>query len=134
MKILLIILAVVGISTACVVAESKVQLSRQPGKVILALKNLDGWPEVKEIEAFLGNADRQVGSGRCIFVYVLADGSELWANTGDCKHIDWISWRQAGKSDEVLFEAKRKPNQQPERNAGATSSSTSTSTPGVAHP
>ena len=50
MKILLIILAVIGISTASVATESHVQLSRDPEKVIPFLKKLEGWPEVKKIK------------------------------------------------------------------------------------
>ena len=71
---------------------------------------LVGQPEVKQVEAILGAHDRIVGSGRCILVFALRDGSEVWVNTEDCVHLGWITRRQNGKADETIFERFKKSN------------------------
>jgi hypothetical protein len=59
-----------------------------------------------QIEAILGKCDQEVGSGICIFFYILRDGSEIWVSTGDCVHLGWIKWRKEGAPEQLLFEAK----------------------------
>ena len=85
--------------------------SREAAIVVPLLRGLPDKADMSTVEAILGHHDREAGSGRCIFAYTLEDGSEIVVNTGDCKHLGWISWSQKDKKAQLLFEAKQTPNQ-----------------------
>src|ERR1035441_33643 len=78
--------------------------SRDPAVVIPLLQQLTGRPEVKRVEEILGPSDRQFGSGVCLFGYTLQDRSEIIVSTGDCRHLGWITRKQLGKPDQIVFE------------------------------
>lgn len=59
-----------------------------------------------DVRAILGEPDREAGSGRCIFVYGLADGSEIEVNTGDCRNLGWVERRIPGRAPSRLFAAR----------------------------
>jgi hypothetical protein len=84
--------------------------SRDPIVVLPLLRALKGRPDFAEVEKILGHFDREIGSGRCIFIYVLRDHSEVAANSGDCVHPDWITRKSKGSPAETLFKFERAPN------------------------
>ena len=110
MKLLTLFLVLCLSLSARAVDEVKGIPSRDPDIALPLLKKLVGQPEVKQVEAILGAHDRIVGSGRCILVFALRDGSEVWVNTEDCVHLGWITRRQNGKADETIFERFKKSN------------------------
>ena len=108
MKAFITIIAL-GVSVATLAADVTQKLpSRDPATVIPLLKRLEGRPEVRQVEEILGRHDREAGSGRCMFVYVLQDRSEIWVDTGDCEHLGWIMRLRQGQQREVIFEVKDK--------------------------
>src|SRR4051812_33453977 len=110
MKFVITVLMLGTALVACAAGATQDLPSRDPATVIPLLKQLKGRPTVKQIEEIVGAHDRAAGSGRCIFVYVLKEKSELWVNTGDCVHADWITRRRPGQPDEVIFQAVHDPN------------------------